>query len=234
MEFGRTLREAREAKGYSIAQLADMTHIMSQVVEGLENEDFKKIPAPIYGRGFVKLCCQALDLEEKPMIDEFMAIYSGAKPPAKPAPAPAVAKPVVQEPVAPAPVVTAAAPAPSAPQEDLFGQSVTPQPVTPQPQAAKSVSRFAPPTTEATYTRPALEMPAIPWRLVILIIAAVAAIWIAVVCCRSLYRTLSSEGEASEPAKSAETARPASGDSAEPAAAKAPRTPKPVKSLYID
>ena len=245
MEFGKTLREAREAQGYSIAQLAEMTHIMSQAIEGLENEDFKKIPAPIYGRGFVKLCCQALDLEAKPMIDEFMAIYSGEKPPAKHIAIPA-SKPIVEEPVAPAPVIEET-PAPSVPQHDLFGQPVspqpavsgplpiTPQPVTPLPTApAKTVSRFAPPTSEATYTRPALEMPAIPWRLVMLIIAAIAVIWLIVAGCNSLYRSLSSEGGVSAPSQNEQKASPSNDLEKQSVAPKAQRTPKPVKPLYID
>ena len=77
MEFGKTLREAREAKGYTIAQVAETTHIMTSVIEGLENEDFSRIAAPIYGRGFVKLYCQTVGLEAKPLIDEFMAIMNG-------------------------------------------------------------------------------------------------------------------------------------------------------------
>ena len=77
IEFGRTLREAREAKGLSISQIAEMTRIMHSIIDGLENENFSGIPAPIYGRGFVKLYCEAVGLDPKPMIAEFMEIYSG-------------------------------------------------------------------------------------------------------------------------------------------------------------
>ena len=75
MEFGKSLREAREAKGYTVAQIAETTHIMPSVIEGLENEDFSRIAAPIYGRGFVKLYCEAVGLEPKPMVDEFMNFF---------------------------------------------------------------------------------------------------------------------------------------------------------------
>ena len=47
IEFGKTLRVARETKGYTVSQLAEMTHLKSSVVEGLENEDFSMIAAPI-------------------------------------------------------------------------------------------------------------------------------------------------------------------------------------------
>ena len=77
IEFGRTLREAREAKGLSISQIAETTRIMHSIIDGLENENFSGIPAPIYGRGFVKLYCEAVGLDPKPMIAEFMEIYNG-------------------------------------------------------------------------------------------------------------------------------------------------------------
>ena len=63
IEFGKTLRAAREAKGYTVSQLAEATRLMHQVVEDLENENFTRIPAPIYGRGFVKLYCEAVGLD---------------------------------------------------------------------------------------------------------------------------------------------------------------------------
>ena len=79
IEFGKILRTAREARGYSISQLAELTHITSSAIEDLENENFSRFPAPIYGRGFVKLYCEAVGLEAKPLVDEFMDIYNGAR-----------------------------------------------------------------------------------------------------------------------------------------------------------
>ena len=79
IEFGKILRTAREARGYSISQLAEITHITSSAIEDLENENFSRFPAPIYGRGFVKLYCEAVGLEAKPLVDEFMDIYNGAR-----------------------------------------------------------------------------------------------------------------------------------------------------------
>ena len=76
IEFGKTLRAAREAKGLTTGQIAERTHMMVQTVEGLENENFSKIVAPIYGRGFVKLYCETVGLDPKPMVDAFMEIYA--------------------------------------------------------------------------------------------------------------------------------------------------------------
>lgn len=82
IEFGKTLRAHREAKGLTTSEVAQKTHILVQQVEALEKEDFSKIAAPIYGRGFVKLYCEAVGIPDyKPLVDEFMDIYSGNRPP---------------------------------------------------------------------------------------------------------------------------------------------------------
>ena len=112
IEFGNTLRQAREQKGLTTKQVAETTHMMVQLVEDLENERFSRIAAPIYGRGFVKLYCEAVGLDPKPLVSEFMEIFNGnrpatirrreAAPQPAPAPAPAPAPVPMPEPV-PAP-----------------------------------------------------------------------------------------------------------------------------------
>lgn len=82
IEFGETLRRTREEKGLTVSEVAQRTHMLVQQVEALEKEDFSKIAAPIYGRGFVKLYCEAVGIENpKPLVDEFMDIFSGNRPP---------------------------------------------------------------------------------------------------------------------------------------------------------
>ncbi len=58
--FGETLRNAREAKGLTCSQVASQTHMLVQIVEEMEREDFHRIPAPIYGRGFVRLFAECV------------------------------------------------------------------------------------------------------------------------------------------------------------------------------
>ena len=77
IEFGKSLRTAREAKGLTIAQIAESTHIAPTTINELETEDFSRIAAPIYGRGFVKLYCEAVGLDSKAYVAEFMDIYNG-------------------------------------------------------------------------------------------------------------------------------------------------------------
>lgn len=136
MSLGTTLKSAREAKGLTASQIAAQTHVLVQIIEGLEVGEYSHIPAPIYGRGFVKLYAECVGLDPKPLQAEFMSELSGKKnevaPPPKsrrvhalasaPAPAPAPKPAPAPAPVpapAPAPVPESAstAPAPTAPAQ---------------------------------------------------------------------------------------------------------------------
>ena len=69
---GQHLQAARIKKGLSIAEVASVTRIMTQQIQGLENDNFSSIPAPMYGKGFIKLYAQLLDLEPQPLIDLYL------------------------------------------------------------------------------------------------------------------------------------------------------------------
>lgn len=131
MEFGKSLKQAREAKGLSVAQMVEETHLAPTTISELENEDFSHIAAPIYGRGFVKLYCEAVGLDPKPFVNEFMEIFSGnhdsairERPVATPEPEPEerpVAAPEPEDTDHPA----ATAPEPEAQPTDLFNFDAT-------------------------------------------------------------------------------------------------------------
>lgn len=241
IEFGKTLRSAREAKGYTVSQIAEMTHLKSSAVEGLENEDFSMIAAPIYGRGFVKLYCEAVGLEPKPLVDEFMAIMNGEHEIA-----------IKERPVAESPVASEPPPPPpptptSAPEEpDLFRQDPLPPPAPTVPQPAPApvtpsvseesepaFSRFAAPMRE--YTVPD-RLNFINPRIIILAVAGLALLVLLVFGIRALYCATSSD-HAAEAQESAEAETPATPKTVPTAAAKAnavPRTQQKIPSLYID
>ena len=108
MSLGNTLRAAREACGLTTSELAARTHMLVQIVEGLEHEDFRRIPAPIYGRGFIKLYCEAVNLDPKPLQAEFMDLFSRAKDaPPKESMSPVRSRPQTAEPPPPQPMASA-------------------------------------------------------------------------------------------------------------------------------
>ena len=237
MEFGKTLRTAREAKGLTTGQIAERTHMMVQVVEGLENEDFSKIVAPIYGRGFVKLYCETVGLEPKPLVDAFMEIYSGGR--GKSAAPHEPAKPE-QRPVEPT--------APESPRKPI---APPPKPVAPEPpqRVQETIDFGAPPAAETPRQQPmtsryaapmpiddGFSMPAVNWRMVALGAAAVAIVVLALLGVRALYRVTMTapEEETTEVAAPAPDPAPAPTDAQAPAKTPVDRKPLPLKPFYID
>jgi cytoskeletal protein RodZ len=254
IEFGKTLRMAREAKGLTPGQVAERTHMIVQTVEGLEREDFSKIVAPIYGRGFVKLYCEAVGLEPKPLVDAFMEIYSSGRGTsaaksapthaAPPAPAPA---PVAEPPPEPTEPV-AAEPPPrvqtmidfGAPTDPTIPAAPTARAPTPPPQA--STSRYAAPMP----IDDGFSMPAVNWRIVALGAAAVAIVVLTILGVRALYRVTmtapedeveTTEVTATAPAPTeaqTPTEAPTPTEAQTPAKAPVDRKPLPLKPFYTD
>ena len=236
MEFGKSLREAREAKGYTVAQIAETTHIMPSVVEGLENEDFSRIAAPIYGRGFVKLYCEAVGLEAKPFVDEFMEIMNGNRD------IPIRERPI-EAPVQVQDVPPPSPPPPPAAERDLFTQepetheplpAAEPQPLAePLPAATPraDLSRYASPFRSEETASP--SSPVLPWRLILLAAAGLVILAILICGVRALYRATSTEPAAETVTETIGT--PAPEPMAQPAAKSTARTQQQnIPALYID
>ena len=245
IEFGQTLREAREAKGYTIGQLADATHLMHQIIEDMENENFSKIAAPIYGRGFVKLYCEAVGLDPKPLIAEYMAIANGERPAAihvrKPAAAPAAPAATTPAPT-PAPAATTA-PAPFSAPSPTPAPAPKPQSL-PLPEAelddaplTAPVKRYAPlrPPAPLPDPKPAMNMPKLPanaWRVAVVVGVAAVLLWVLAIGIRALYRaTMSAPEEEAKSTEAVEMAVPAQPVEQAPGGE---RTPIDIPPLYID
>ena len=238
-EFGKTLRAAREAKGLTTGQIAEQTHMMIQTVEGLENENFSKIVAPIYGRGFVKLYCEAVGLDPKPLIDTFTKIYADrhAAPPTAKDSEPTDANVSREAQTAPATPpnttalqTTAAGEPPQKFQELDFGATQTPTP---------SLSRYA--GKMPSDGGSSIALPFINWRIVALAAGAFAALLCLGLVIRAIYHaTMSPPREPLQEVQSVETpVSPAVPEQAakpkQPAAVQsAVRKPLPLKPFYID
>jgi transcriptional regulator with XRE-family HTH domain len=142
MALGEKLQDARTRKGWTTGQVADATRMMVQIVEELEREDFRRIAAPIYGRGFIKLYAEHVGIDPEPLIQEFMEIYTGARPPV------VARRPVAGPPESPAPAAgTPPAPTPGieAPPADTAARSLP----LPEPAAAVVPAELPVAPTEA-------------------------------------------------------------------------------------
>ena len=231
MEFGKSLREAREAKGYTTAQIAETTHMLVSIVEGLEKEDFSRIAAPIYGRGFVKLYCEAVGLEAKPFVEEFMEIMNGNR-----------CVTIKERPIEmPAPVHDAVPPPPPTAEQDLFTRepaSHEPLPAVEPPPTAKpqaNISRYASPF-RSEETAPS-AFPVLPWRLILLAVAGLAILAVLICGIRALYCATSAKpaSETSAVAVTETAEKTAPKPVAQSAAKPAARTRQQnIPALYID
>lgn len=90
---GQQLKEAREEVGKTLSELAKTTRIGMTQLQGLEADDYSKIPAPMYVRGFIKLYAQELGLRHEPLIELYERMQNGESLLEKP-----------EEPAVPAPV----------------------------------------------------------------------------------------------------------------------------------
>lgn len=169
MGLGAILREAREQRHLSVAEVATATRMKAQVVQALENEDFGRLAAPVYGRGFIKLYARHMGLDPEPLIADYMARVSARRDPVIPHLAARATRPVVAAApsAAPPPVAFAEAAPTEAASLDVASSSSTPEnliqtlpPVTTAPDQTTSagISVATPPAPPATVASPTLSL----------------------------------------------------------------------------
>ena len=239
IEFGETLRKAREAKGLSAGDIAKTTHIMVQMVEALEREDFSRIVAPIYGRGFVKLYCEAVGLDPKPLVAEFMEIYNGNRPAVIRMAEPEPRQEAKSEAAEPEPASASAAPEPppaapeppaAAPEFAAAAKEESPSFALEQENGPIRMARAFPDyRADVPDESPrGFSLPAPIWRILVLVVAAVAILWLLVAGVKALYKVTMT------PPETVDAPKTAAAPEKKPVDAKAPRKQMDIPPLYID
>ncbi|MDH7973801.1 helix-turn-helix domain-containing protein [Sphingomonas sp. AR_OL41] len=71
---GEKLREAREAQGLSLAEIAARTRIPLRQLEAIENSEFAQLPSITYAVGFAKAYARAVGLDEVTIAREVRGI----------------------------------------------------------------------------------------------------------------------------------------------------------------
>jgi len=67
---GERLREAREAQGLSLSDIAGRTRVPIRHLEAIEEGRFDTMPSPTYAIGFAKTYARAVGLDEREIADE--------------------------------------------------------------------------------------------------------------------------------------------------------------------
>ena len=81
MEIGKLLRETRESKNLSLAEIEQITHIRQRYLQALEEEDFQILPGQVYAIGFIRNYARVLGLDPSPLIEAFKARNDAPLPP---------------------------------------------------------------------------------------------------------------------------------------------------------
>ncbi len=71
LDAGTVLRKRRTLRGHSLEAVHQHTRIPKNLLEALENNDLEAFPAAVYLRGFLKNYCDFLELDFKPLWEQF-------------------------------------------------------------------------------------------------------------------------------------------------------------------
>ena len=85
-EIGSSLREARERQELDLSRIERDTRIRPKFLQALEDEQFDRLPAPAYARGFLRTYADYLGLDAQRFVDEYNAHFAPAEEPQAAAP----------------------------------------------------------------------------------------------------------------------------------------------------
>ncbi len=69
--IGERLRNAREARGYSLAAMERLTKVRADYLQALEEERFDRLPERIYARGFLRTYSLTLGIDPQELIEVY-------------------------------------------------------------------------------------------------------------------------------------------------------------------
>jgi cytoskeletal protein RodZ len=63
-QFGRHLKTERQSRGFTLEEISQATKISVCYLEALEKEQFDRLPAPTFTKGFIRSYCHFIRLDE--------------------------------------------------------------------------------------------------------------------------------------------------------------------------
>ena len=76
LTLGEKLRQAREDKGYTIAEVSEHTRISPQYLASIENDDYSTLPGGIFNKGFLKTYSKFVGVNEQEALLEYSQLIS--------------------------------------------------------------------------------------------------------------------------------------------------------------
>src|SRR5215218_6977901 len=74
--LGEKLRQAREARGLTLSEVADQTRISSLYLESIENDDYRTLPGGIFNKGFVKSYAKYVGIDEQEALQDYSRLIA--------------------------------------------------------------------------------------------------------------------------------------------------------------
>ena len=69
--FGASFKKGREARGLSLAQIADETRISTRFLGAIESENFHLLPGGIFNRSFIRAYAKFIGYDENEAIEDY-------------------------------------------------------------------------------------------------------------------------------------------------------------------
>jgi cytoskeletal protein RodZ len=77
--IGENLREARHNKKVSLEDASRATRIKIDILEQLESDEFDRLAAPTYTKGFLRLYAEYLGLDSQSIVDAYLKSQGGLR-----------------------------------------------------------------------------------------------------------------------------------------------------------
>lgn len=76
LTLGEKLRQAREARGLSISEVAEQTRISAHHLQSIENDDYRTLPGGIFNKGFIKSYAKFVGVDDQEALADYSHLMS--------------------------------------------------------------------------------------------------------------------------------------------------------------
>jgi len=76
LTLGEKLRQAREARGITISEVAEQTRISALYLEAIENNDYRTLPGGIFNKGFVKSFAKFVGVDAQEALQDYSSLLA--------------------------------------------------------------------------------------------------------------------------------------------------------------
>ncbi len=74
--LGEKLRQARDARGVTLSEVAEQTRISAHYLEAIEADDYRNLPGGIFNKGFVKAYAKYVGVDEQEALQDYAKIVA--------------------------------------------------------------------------------------------------------------------------------------------------------------